>query len=351
LLAVAIMVPTYTLGQVRKTPLDLEITTVSNTPKGQGADVLDIASLTAPTGAAKVDTNVPLVAQRFITVEEPSGKSTMTLQAGVSIRRTDKQGQSGLVSAYVDKGTIDRKTGELQEDPVGSISVTGGAPAEAVPHTGWQYRYPFSTEKTTYPVFDVNARKAFDANFIEEGEINGTKAYHFIQKVPITDLSKVVKSSSNTVTLPAAKWGVEGTGDITMNRYYTNERDIWVEPKTGVVLKGSEKTYYYFARSADKPEVTVLKATVVVDEATIESQISKAKDAIDKISLYGRVLPLILGILGVIAIIAGVILGKSGGIGRGRSTANGAPDGPSDPPTDRFDLTKGDDSPTQIINP
>ncbi|WP_369640270.1 DUF3068 domain-containing protein, partial [Nocardia sp. JMUB6875] len=329
LLVAAIMIPTYTVSRLAKTPLDLEITTVATNPQtGAPSEVLDAKSLTSPTGSAKVDTNVPLVSQRFLTVENPSNASEMTVQAGQTLRRTDKQGDTGLLTATIDRVTIDRKTGEPVESvdggPNGAIAVTvdkkGDSVMDPVQHTGLQYRFPIGTDKKTYPYFDLNARKSYDINYVDETEINNLKVYHFQMSVPVTDLSTVANSPTNKLSLPAAKWGLEGDGDVTMTRFYTNVRDLWIEPETGTVIKGQEQIHLYYARSGDKPEVTALKSTLVFDENTIESQISVAKDNMDKIALYGRILPIILGVIGLLLLIAGVLLGVLGKNGDGRPT-------------------------------
>ncbi|BAW10568.1 membrane protein [Nocardia seriolae] len=354
LLVAAIMIPTYTVSRLAKTPLDLEITTVATNPQtGVPSEVLDAKSLTSPTGSAKVDQNVPLVSQRFLTVENPANASEMTVQAGQTLRRTDKQGDTGLLTATIDRVTIDRKTGEpvdsVDGGPNGAIAVTvdkkGDAVMDPVQHTGLQYRFPIGTDKKTYPYFDLNARKTFDINYVDETEINNLKVYHFSMSVPVTDLSTVANSPTNKLSLPAAKWGLEGDGDVTMTRFYTNVRDLWVEPDTGTVIKGQEQIHLYYARSGDKPEVTALKSTLVFDENTIESQIKVAKDNIDKLALYGRILPIILGVLGLVALIAGLLLGFLGKDGNGPTVVRRAAPAPAgggsfDPPTQQIDMNK-----------
>ncbi|MFJ9368505.1 DUF3068 domain-containing protein [Nocardia sp. NPDC101769] len=355
LLVAAIMVPTYTVSRLAKTPLDLEITTVATNPQnGAPSEVLDSKSLTSGTGSAKVDQNVPLVSQRFLTVENPSDASEMTIQAGQTLRRTDKQGDTGLLTATIDRVTVDRKTGapvdSVDGGPNGAIAVTvdkkGESVMDPVQHTGLQYRFPIGTDKKTYPYFDLNVRKTFDINYVEETEINNLKVYHFQMTVPVTDLSTVANSPTNKLTLPAEKWGVEGDGDVTMARFYTNIRDLWVEPQTGTVIKGQEQIHLFYARSGDKPEVTALKSTLVFDENTIESQISVAKDNIDKLSLYGRILPILLGVLGLVFLLVGLLLGFLGKNGNGRTPVRRAAPAPSggpgnfDAPTQQIDMNK-----------
>ncbi|MGB2721581.1 MAG: porin PorA family protein, partial [Rhodococcus sp. (in: high G+C Gram-positive bacteria)] len=138
--------------------------------------------------------------------------------------------------------------------------------------------------------------------------------YQYQQTVGPVDLSTVVNLPTNKVTLPADTWGVEG-GDapVTMTRWYENTRTLWVEPETGVVVKGEEQIHQYYAREAGQPEVDVLNAPITFDENTVEYQIQQAKDGQDQISLFGRTVPIIAGILGVISLIAGVFLLLRGG--------------------------------------
>ncbi len=320
LIVAALLVPTYALGQLAKTPLDLEITTVADSAPNAPSEVIDAKSLTG-NGPAKVESNVHLISQRYLTVEDPSDKSQMTIQAGQTLRNIDVQGDTGLLSATIDRVTIDRKSGmPIDDDPNGSIAVdtdsNGNSVADPVQHDGLQYRFPIPTKKQTYPYFDINVRKSSDMKFVEQTEINDLKVYHFQQTIPATDLSKIVSAVANQVTLPASKWGVPGgANSITMDRYYTNTRDVWVEPQTGTIIKGSEQIHMFYAQSADKPQVTALKTSLVFDDNTVNSQIAIAKQNMDKLSLYGRTIPLILGIVGVIALIAGLVVGLFGGNG------------------------------------
>ncbi|NKT75227.1 DUF3068 domain-containing protein [Rhodococcus hoagii] len=323
LLAVAVLIPTYTVDKLKKTPLDLEVTTVAT---GNG-DVLDSKALLA--GKAEVNTNVPIVAQRYVITEQPSDADVISLQAGQTLIRTDKQGESGLLTATVDRLTADRVSSMPVEPPVGTIQTSSTEPAEEVSHTGLQYKWPFDAEKKSYPYFDLNSRTTQDINFVEETEINGMKVYHYNQVIEPVDLSKVVPVGAHQQA-DAARQDVgraRRRPAVTMIRWYANERDVWVDPITGVVIKGQEKLYQYYARDKAKPEV-VLATLPSVRRNTIEYQIGQAKDGQDKLSLFGRTLPIVAGILGVIALIAGIFLGLRGGRGNKGATAGG----PANPP-------------------
>ena len=125
-----------------------------------------------------VNQNVPLVSQQQISVEIPANADVVTLQVGSSLRRTDKQKDSGLLLAIVDTVTLNRKTALAVSDDThagGSVqkprAVNDENPPTAMPlrHDGLSYRFPFHTEKQTYPYFDPIAQKAFDANYDGRG--------------------------------------------------------------------------------------------------------------------------------------------------------------------------------------
>ncbi|WP_188829268.1 DUF3068 domain-containing protein [Nocardia camponoti] len=333
LLAAAVMIPTYTVSKVAKTPLNLRITTVAKSVPGEESLVLDSRSLASPDGAARIDKNVPIVSQRFLTVEEPSGADEMTVQAGQTLRRDDRDGDTGLLTASVDRVTIDRVTGApIAASPNGSIAVTvdksGASVLDESHREGLQYRFPIGTERKSYPYFDLNARKTYPIDYVDESEINGVPVYHFRQTIPVTNINDVVPSPTNKLTLPAAKWGLEGDAPVTMTRFYTNTRDVWVEPRTGAVLKGGESLHLFYGRSADKVDVTALKTHVVFDEETINAQMDVTNESLRKLDVFGIYVPVALGILGLLSLIAGLILGF-------RSTTPPRPTN-FDPPTEKF---------------
>src|SRR5690606_9823497 len=109
-------------------------------------DILNSRALLA--GNAQVVRGVPIVAQRFVTVEDPSNSDIMTLQAGQSVRRLDMQGDAGLVSATVDRVTVDRVTSmPVSEDEfadrVSTVQTTADAPpTDLGDRGGLQYKFP-----------------------------------------------------------------------------------------------------------------------------------------------------------------------------------------------------------------
>src|ERR1700747_2637032 len=91
LLIAAVLLSTYTVGKITKIPLNIDTTLVSN---GNGT-ALDPASLQSPHFV--VDKNVPMSMQQQMSVESPSNADVVTLQVGTTLRRTDKQQDTGLL--------------------------------------------------------------------------------------------------------------------------------------------------------------------------------------------------------------------------------------------------------------
>lgn len=323
LLIAALLLTTYTKGKIAKIPLNLDTTLVS---EGTGT-AFDPASLTAE--KFSVDRNVPVAMQQQMSVEAPANADVVTLQVGMSLRRTDRQQDTGLLLAMVDTVTMNRSTAlavSSDTNPGGSIqrprSMDEQKPptSVALPHEGLTYRFPFDTAKKTYQMFDPIAQKAFDANYDGEEDVNGLTTYRFTQNVgydadgklvePVKYASLYEDDVDSTVKARASVWGVPGEPDeeITMNRYYAAQRTFWVDPVSGTIVKATDHGYQYYARDALKPEVTYVDYKVTSSESTIESQVASARDERDRVALWSRVLPITFTALGLVMMIGGGLL-------------------------------------------
>lgn len=325
LLIAALLLSTYTKSNISKIPLDIDHTVVSD---GSGT-AFDPASLNEQNFVVNED--VPLVMQEQVTVESPANADVVTLQVGSTLRRTDKQQENGLLLAMVDTVTLDRETAmavSSESNPGGAVQKPRAIENEepptniALPHEGLSYRFPFDTEKKTYPYFDPIAQKAYDANYDGEEDVNGLTTYKFTQNVgfdgdgelvdPIPYASLYDDEADSRATAPARLWGIEAEDPeepITMTRYYAAQRTFWVDPVSGTIVKQTDRGYHYYAREALEPEVTFVDYSVTTNEESIESQVSAARDERDRVALWGRILPITFTALGLIALVGGALLG------------------------------------------
>jgi len=325
LLIAALLLSTYTAGKIQRIPLNLDTSLVSD---GTGT-ALDPASLAGERFI--IDQDVPLASQQQLTVESPSNADVVTLQVGTTVRRTDKQQENGLLLAMVDTVTLNRDTAMAVSDdthPGGSVqkprTIEDTKPPTniALPHEGLSYRFPFNTEKKTYPYFDPIAQRAFDANYEGEEDVNGLTTYRFTQNIgydaddqlvePIKFASLYDNDEDGEVTARAIQWGLEGDPEepVTMTRFYAAQRTFWVDPVSGTIVKAEEHANHYYARDELRPEMAVADYTVTSTEETIESQVAAARDERDRIGLWSRVLPITFTAAGLIALVGGVLLGS-----------------------------------------
>lgn len=326
LLIAALLMSTYTISKIDKIPLDIETTLVSD---GTGK-ALDPASLSERN--LVVNSNVPLTQQQQITTESPANANVVTWQVGTTLRRTDKQKDTGLLLAIVDTVTVDRSTAlavSTDSNPGGAVQkprwMDDSKPSTNVvlPHEGLTYRFPFNVEKKTYPFFDPVAQKAFDANYDGEEDILGLTTYHFRQNVGYDADGKLVEpikypslygdEADGTVTARPAQWGIDAPPEdqdpITMTRYYAAQREFWVDPVSGTIVKSKDRGFHYFARDPLKPELTMVDYTVTSNESTVEDQVNAARNERDQVAVWGRILPITFTALGIVALVGGALLG------------------------------------------
>ncbi|MBS1691569.1 MAG: DUF3068 domain-containing protein [Actinobacteria bacterium] len=325
LLIAALLLSTYTKGKIAKIPLDIDTTLVSD---GTGT-AFDPASLAGERFV--VDENVPVVLQQQVTVESPANADVVTLQVGNTLRRSDKQQDNGLLLAMVDTVTVDRSSAmavSSETNPGGAVqrprAIEDDNPPTniALPHEGLAYRFPFDTEKKTYPVFDPIAQKAFDANYDGEEDVNGLTTYRFTQNVgydadgklvePIAYSSLYENDEDARVSARAIQWGLPGDPEesVEMSRYYAAQRTFWVDPVTGTIVKAEDHGFQYYARDALKPDLTYVNYKVTSNEQTVESQVASARDERDRLALWGRILPITFTAVGLLTLVGGALLGS-----------------------------------------
>lgn len=365
LVVLAIALPTYVVPKGKILPLDVVSTTGTEVANGQ---LLDSGALAAnrPVGDNKnkpeckgkdkqvscfIWHEVPIQTQQFTTAQEPSDKKQVTLEAGQSVFRTDVAEPRNLLSASVDRVTLDRKTQMPVPESVSTLNLApptgesgdGETPPEFT-RSGIQYQFPMGTDRKSYPYFDKQVLDANPIEFVDEDEQGGEKVYRFHQTIEPTsiyepqrdyfesdgDLSKAEEGvlSSLKLTFPAKVWGVPGDDeDVEMKRYYTVDRNITVEPETGVIVNGAEEIWMFYAkddaeaqemakpenrdRERANPQRTALYLPAQWDDRARENQMATAKEGLSTMKTMGVVMPWILGVVGVVLIIVGFLLGRA----------------------------------------
>jgi hypothetical protein len=178
-------------------------------------------------------------------------------------------------------------------------------PSKMVPvsHSGLFYKFPFAVEKKTYPWWDGDLGRSVPISFVREETLYGTPTYVFQQVIPSTEVS--------TRTVPAAVFGGTG-GDVEATATYANTRTLWIEPNTGVIIKGQEQLDKSLASSV---------GTVATTLGTIGYTDKTVRDNASTWGTKGRVLGFLGGAFMWVGLIAGLVLVALGTVLVGRRGA------------------------------
>jgi Porin PorA len=277
LVVLAALLKFFVADRVIVTPIDQYAQTVSPGP----GSYLDPAALQVRTA--------DLVAVRTLRADVPaSNKDTAVWDVSVNL----STGTGTFVRATVDRVATDRRTAE-------AVNCCGEA-VNGVPtrHTGLSYKFPFDTQKQDYPFWDPNSKTALPAKYVSEETVQGLTTYKFIQQIPAREIDRQ--------EVPGSLLG-ESAPSVQAPVFYTDTRTVWVEPKTGVIIKGNEVNKTTLRDNAGNDKVTALQFNLTFDENSQKSQAQLARDNIGKIDLVTTWLPLIGLVVGVLLIILGLL--------------------------------------------
>ncbi len=415
LLVLGIALPTYVIPKGKVLPLDLVSTTGTAPTPG---NLLDSKALAA---GIPVDGNesrpecsgdvkqvscfmwhgLDIQSQRFTVAQEPSDDKQVTLELGQTVFRTDLPEPNNLISATVDRITLDRKTQMPVADPVSSVLMTppitgaDGArkTASVAPFTrnGIQYQWPMGTDKKSYPYFDLTSMTTNDIDFVAEEDFDGVTVYRFEQTIDPIEIyplkAEALESDGELdaadkavlapyrLAFPANVWGIEATEadmqkarekqameareaheaavkaaeeaglpapeapaelpeldpatvPVELTRFYTVERTIWVEPRTGVIVNGQENIWKFYARDLEEantiategreaelanPTRTALYYPGAWNEESRANQMAKAREGFEKMEKLGKTVPMIIAPVGIVLLAAGLFLARKRG--------------------------------------
>jgi hypothetical protein len=305
LLTVALLARFYAYGQLAVVPLDQDTTSVS---EGPDATIFDIAT--------QREINVDLESVRTVAgdvkaseaASEELGRDIAVWETAV-VNDEDPSGvgpDSPPRSASHDRVAFDRHTGEAVKC-CGTYTSTsaddrGVEVKETIGFEGLYFKFPFQTQKKTYQFWDGSLGEAPDIEFKDVESIEGLEVYRFEQKIPPTTVA--------TINAPASFFGIDKKGDVALDRVYSNTRTLWIEPETGVIIRGQEAQHTVAEYEGD--EVATLTDVVIgYNPKTISDNVDTYSSLSTQLKLIRVWVPLVGGILGLALLAVGVLLLRS----------------------------------------
>ena len=306
-----------------------------------------MATMLDPTTFA-VAKNVPITITRHVKALATSGN----LAEVSEVLQMDGAGRTlqKLTNTYV----VDRSTLAA----VGKAAVPAAwTKAEGYwPRTGVVFAWPIGVAKKDYVGWSDDYRSTVTLKFagVVKNKRSGLTTYHFTsasgpkpiapEQVKVMGLPTEVPKSALLSLVGSADLGPLGAivkqqlpallaklpgATVPLEYYYNYEGDYWIEPTSGVmvdttkhevrtvgladsVIKGTPLALLPAAQQAAM-RVTVTDFTYSQTDASVKDAAKQARDAAGSIQLFGTTLPLILIIVGGVALVAAggvVVIGR-----------------------------------------
>ena len=189
--------------------------------------------------------------------------------------------------------SIDRVSGETTNccgDYKAAPTADDASATKEIKHAGLFFKFPFDTQKITYQWWDGDLGRAEPMRYLRTETVQGVQTYVFQQKSGPEVYGK--------------QEGVPGElfkskKPVNANLVYENTRTLYVEPNTGIIIKGVEQQNKRL-EAPGYAAVPTTVGTIGYTDATIKQNI--------KDSSQGSTLGFINGPLTLIGIVLGVLL-------------------------------------------
>lgn len=304
LLALAALSKFYMYDQLAVAPMNQDSTSISETAPGADAEYLDAAA------GLKV-TNGPLKNVKAVRGDVKASKqASKDLNKDVAVWHiydsTDKptfdfaSGETAL-SATDDTVAFDRNTGRAVAWK-GTKSIEGGKTVEPGDFEGLYFKFPFGSEKKSYPFWDGTLRKATPAKYVGEGKVKGMRVYKYRQTIePIT---------TGTIDVPGTLVGSDGS-TVTADQVYSSVSDYSVDPVTGVILYGQTAQDSYLELDGQRA-LTTTKATLGYTDANVAKTVNDFKSKSKLLAAVRTTVPIGGLVIGLILISVGLLTRRNG---------------------------------------
>jgi hypothetical protein len=284
LIAAAVLLPTVVSSQVVKFPLNESTSAIL---AGSGVSYFSQVKLTEKTG-------VTVRATYTIRGDAAAGNSSTAVwnQTASAYDTTNNLPVSNQTRRFA----FDRRTGQLI-DCCGA-SVNGDTRIRQTGLVG--YVFPIGTQKKTYDVFDTTLNRAVPFTYTGTATTDGVPTYMFTENVPPTQVA--------TITGPGSFFGL--TAKVAkLPEIYQIHLIYWVDPETGGLLNVNENERETLQNPATGATVAVLfSGDLVATPQTVTAVVGLDSSGRTELSWLDTIGPLVAGIVGGLALIAGIVL-------------------------------------------
>ena len=286
LIVVAVLLPTWVSSQVIKFPLnEFETATLA----ASNASYFSASALTEKTG-------VNLQATYTIKGDGAAGNSSTAVWNQYSYLYDTTNHQ--VVQQMTRRFAFDRRTGQLVS--CCGANVNGDSSVEQRGYVG--YVFPIGTQKQTYDIFDTSLGQPVPFTYSGTTSVHGIQTYEFVENVGPVQVG--------TQTVPGSIVG-QSASSVTLPQYYQIHLIYYVDPATGALIDVNEhQTMSLRTPGTGAQALLLFDADLIATPASVNSIVALDTSGRNKLNLIETILPLVLGILGGVALVAGIILAR-----------------------------------------
>ncbi|MBS45753.1 MAG: hypothetical protein CMH83_21785 [Nocardioides sp.] len=309
LVVMAVMVKFYAYDRLAVVPYEYDSVTELSAP---GATVFSAADL------RPVTSDLQVVSRTAADPTVDPGDDNRVWIGRTSILRTDVEGATcdpevdatlpGCFQQSSEKSPFDAKTGLAVSDEecggcgswVEQSYVDGESYAVRqvdLDRTGQVFKGPFGLDRADLQWWDGTIGEATTAVYEGEESVDGLRTYKFVQIIEPTTVS--------TMDLPGSVFGVD-EDTVTADVVYGMTRTLWLEPQTGSPIDRVEERGQYFVY--DGEQVPAFVGTVSYTDEQVASNVEEYKTTSFLLSGLQTLFPLVLLVLGLLALAGGVML-------------------------------------------
>ena len=156
-----------------------------------------------------------------------------------------------------------------------------GLPADSVPHEGLVNKWPFDSEKKTYPYWESTLGEQVDAVYDRTADVKGMETY--VYKVTVSDAKTDV---------------IEGVPGI-----YDTVKEIYVDPRTGGIVNQTEDQQRYL-----KDGQKILDLQLAFTDEEQQAKVDEVNDKYKLIDLALNIVPVVGYAVGIPVFLIGLAL-------------------------------------------
>jgi hypothetical protein len=283
LIVLALLTKFVVAGEAVKFPLNENTIT---TLKAQNASYFSPSTLTEEKGVTLEDT---------LTTQGDNAAGSSSTAVWNQFNYVYDQTNFLDVQYSTERLAFDRKSGELINCCGTAIGTDTSAHV-----SGLGLVWPLNAQKKTYQVYNTTLMKTVPAVYSGTATVLGEQTYKYVETVPPTQIG--------TQSVPGSLVGQPGTASVTLPEYFAGTTTEWVDPVTGAPVQGISTQHQYLQDSNGNEALTLINATFNTSPASVASTVHTAKNYDGQIDLVQFILPVVIGLVGVVLLAMGLVL-------------------------------------------